>query len=389
MRRIHHYIWAIACLLLTACQQPAPKANNTDKTTPQKGEELLMLVGSYAEAQEEGIKLYRFNEDNGETEFVSGLTGITNPSFLTISPDEKRIYAVGEEDGETSTAHAIQLDHGKMTWLNSRLTRGGAPCNITLDPSGRFVLTANYMGGSITTFPIDKDGKLGEDSHLIRFTGKSVDPERQATPHLHSVRFTPDQAYLLANDLGTDRLYLFPINPNAKEGDAASLLDEAGRIDILLEPGSGPRHICFHPDKPLAYLINELSGKVTVLSYGKGQMRPTQYIEADSVGARGSADIHISPDGRFVYASNRLKADGIAIFAVDPAKGTLTKVGYQPTGIHPRNFALSPNGKYLLVACRDSDEIQIFLRDPENGLLTDTGLKITTNKPVCLKFLKS
>lgn len=233
-----------------------------------------------------------------------------------------------------------------MSWMNSRLTQGGVPCNITIDPSGEFVLTANYMGGSITVFPLDKEGALGEVSHVI------------------------------------------PINQVTERGNGASLLNESKRVDVPLEPGSGPRHICFHPDKPFAYLINELSGKVTAFSYAEGQMAITQYIEADTVGARGSADIHVLPDRHFLYASNRLKADGVAIFSIDSLNGSLTKVGYQLTRRHPRNFAISPNGKYLLVASRDDNVIQIFRRDASTGLLKDTGKEIRTSRPVCLKFLR-
>lgn len=200
--------------------------------------------------------------------------------------------------------------------------------------------------------------------------------------------FTPDGKYLLADDLGTDRIHLFPVNEAATEGDTHSLLNESQQTDIKVEAGSGPRHLCFHPNQQFAYLMNEISGKVTVFSYDKGKFDAIQYIEADTVNAQGSADIHISPDGKFLYASNRLKADGLAIFAVDPEKGTLTKAGYQLTGIHPRNFIISRNGRYLLVACRDSHFIQVFERDKETGLLKDTGKTIKTHQPVCLKFIQ-
>jgi 6-phosphogluconolactonase (cycloisomerase 2 family) len=194
------------------------------------------------------------------------------------------------------------------------------------------------------------------------------------------VEFTPDGKYLLANDLGTDKIHVFPLT---SEGN----LDKESTFDIGLEPGSGPRHICFSKDGRFAYLINEISGKVTALAYdGKG-LTPIQYIKSDTVNAQGSADIHLSPDGKFLYASNRLKADGIAIFSVDNQTGLLTKVGYQLTGIHPRNFIITPDGRFLLVACRDSNLVQIFARDEKTGLLVDTGKKIETSKPVCLKFM--
>ena len=164
-------------------------------------------------------------------------------------------------------------------------------------------------------------------------------------------------------------------------------LDKENTFDVELEPGSGPRHLCFSKDGRFAYLINELSGKVTTLFYNGQNLTPIQYIEADTLEARGSADIHLSPDGKFLYASNRLKADGIAIFSVDTQTGLLTKIGYQLTGIHPRNFIMTPDGCFLLVACRDDNLIQIFKRNKETGLLVDTGKKIETSKPVCLKFI--
>lgn len=377
----------MSSLIVGACTS-APKQQAEATTENKHG--MYMLVGSYAAPEEEGIKVYRFNEDTGDAEYVSGLKGISNPSYLTPSADGEKIYAVGEDEGLTSTANALRFDKrkGRLTLLNSQPTQGGAPCYITLSPSEQFVLTANYMGGSITVFPVEKEGKLSADARLITFAGKGPDKERQTQPHLHCVTFTPDHQFLLANDLGTDRIHVFPVNREATGSIAGSLLNEIKAYDVEIEPGSGPRHLCFHPNGKFAYLINELSGKVIAFSYQKGKLGAIQSIEADTVGAKGSADIHISPDGKFLYASNRLKADGIAIFAINPQEGTLTKAGYQLTGIHPRNFILTPNGRYLLVACRDSNSIQVFERDKKTGLLKDTGKTIKMNKPVCLKFIR-
>ena len=314
----------------------------------------------------------------GRQRYISGLKGISNPSYLTPSVDGERLYAVGEDDGQTSTANAIifNKEDGKLTLLNSQPTNGGAPCYITLSPSGKFVLTANYMGGSITVFPLNKEGRLESDSRLISFVGDGPDKERQSQPHLHCAEFTPDHKYLLANDLGTDQIHVFPVSESVSDGVSHSLLNESEEFNIKVESGSGPRHICFHPNQKFAYLINEISGKVIAFSYDKGKLNAIQYIEADTVGAKGSGDIHISPDGKFLYASNRLKADGIAIFSINQEEGTLTKTGYQLTGIHPRNFIISRNGRYLLVACRDSNSIQVFERDSQTGLLKDTGKTI-------------
>lgn len=373
-------------MILGACTSTKKQAEPITVSEDYNG--IYMLVGSYATPEEEGIKVYRFDEATGNAKYISGLKGISNPSYLVPSVDGERIYAVGEDEGKTSTANAIRFDKEQetLTLLNSQPTDGAAPCYIQLSPSGKFVITANYFGGSITVFPLDKEGRLKPDTRLISFIGNGPDKERQNQPHLHCVEFTPDHKYLLANDLGTDQIHIFPLSKEVTDGVSHSLLDESKEYNVKVEPGSGPRHICFHPNQKYAYLINEISGKVITFSYEKGKLNALQYIEADTIGAKGSGDIHISPDGKFVYASNRLQADGIAIFAVDQEKGTLTKAGYQLTDIHPRNFIITPNGRYLLVACRDSNTIQIFNRDKVTGLLSDTGKTIKTSKPVCLKF---
>lgn len=371
MKRI--ILGCIGAWMLNAC---APIKQNETM------ENLYLIVGSYATPQEEGIKVYAWNNEKGEATYVSGLAGISNPSYQVVTADGERIYSVGEDDGLTSTAHALSFDkaNGKLTLMNTQLTQGGAPCYINITPDGKSVITANYMGANISLIPLDSSGRLTENVKTIAFTGEGEIKNRQDQPHLHCVEFTPDGKHLLANDLGTDKIHVFPLNSDGK-------LDEKAGFDINLEPASGPRHICFSKDGRFAYLINEISGKVTTLSYDGKSLTPIQYIEADTVNAQGSADIHLSPDGKFLYASNRLKADGIAVFSVNQETGLLAKVGYQLTGIHPRNFVITPDGKYLLVACRDSNLIQIFSRDEKTGLLIDTRKRIETSKPVCLKFI--
>ena len=348
---------------------------------------LYMLVGSYGPADQEGIKVYKFNQAIGEGQYVSGVKGISNPSYQTVSKDGKRVYSVGEDDGGTASAHTLTFDAatGTLTLINSQPTQGAAPCHIALSPEEDYVVTANYNGSNISLFPLDEEGRL-KPGQTIGFEGSGPDKERQAIPHLHFVYFTPDNHYLLANDLGTDRIHRFPLNTRQK-GSNTPLVDRQRASDIRLTPGSGPRHAVFSADGRFAYLITELSGEVMAFTYDGDSLSLMQTVQADTLDARGSADIHLSPDGRFLYASNRLKGDGLAIFRVNPEDGTLSKAGYQPTGIHPRNFVLTPNGQYLLVACRDTDEIQIFARDASTGLLTDTGRRIKTTKPVCLKFI--
>lgn len=369
--------------ILTGCTgKKSQQAVTTSTSDP-----LYMLVGSYGPADQEGIKVYKFNQATGEGQYVSGVKGISNPSYQTVSKDGKRVYSVGEDDGGTACANALTFDAatGTLTLINSQPTQGAAPCHIALSPEEDYVVTANYNGSNISLFPLDGKGRL-KPGQTIGFEGSGPDKERQAIPHLHFVYFTPDNHYLLANDLGTDRIHRFPLNTRQK-GSNTPLVDRQRASDIRLTPGSGPRHAVFSADGRFAYLITELSGEVMAFTYDGDSLSLMQTIQADTLDARGSADIHLSPDGRFLYASNRLKGDGLAIFRVNPEDGTLSKAGYQPTGIHPRNFVLTPNGQYLLVACRDTDEIQIFARDASTGLLTDTGRRIKTTKPVCLKFI--
>ncbi len=345
---------------------------------------LYLLVGTYTSGTSEGIYAYQFNTETGESTYT-GMVKVGNPSYLTPNADHTFIYSVSESDGSLSSASALTFDktNGALRLINSQEAKGSGPCNIAIDPQEKFVVTANYGGGSISVFPIQADGSLAPVSQVIQFEGHSVDKSRQKSPHLHCVLFSPDGKYLFAADLGTDKLYR--MNIGYQPGTA--FIDQASLTSVEIAAGSGPRHFVFHPSNKYAYLINELGGTVTSFTYKKGQLKTFQTIEADSLNAQGSADIRITPDGRFLYASNRLKGDGLAIFAIHPSNGKLTKVGYQPTGIHPRNFTITPNGKFLLAACRDSHLIQVFAIDPATGLLTDTHQDIHLNMPVCLKLI--
>ncbi|MCR4920644.1 MAG: lactonase family protein [Bacteroidaceae bacterium] len=344
---------------------------------------LFLLIGSYSDSDAEGICVYSFDPQTARSTYVSGVSGISNPSFLCLSSNGKRVYAVGEDEGTTSTANYLKFNprKGTLRLVNSRPTQGGAPCNITLTPNERMVVTANYFGGSVTAFPLDRRGRLRKGNHY-RFDGHSVDPKRQTRPYLHAVYFTPDGSEMWCNDLGTDQIHAFPLQANGMP-----LIDAAHQADHFLKAGLGPRHLCFSSAGRLAYLLGELSGEVCTLDYSEpSHIRVVQTLRADSLNAGGSADIHISPDGRYVYTSHRLQGDGISILRVR-ADGTLAKVGYQPTAAHPRNFALTPDGRYLLVACRDADVVEIYRRDATTGLLSDTHERIHTSRPVCLQFV--
>ena len=351
---------------------------------------LIMYIGTYTEeSNSNGIYTYHFNQENGTFELLSSATA-ANPSFVTLSPDGKRLYAVSEYNDGRQGAYSFDVSEDKVQLSNpiflptapkESLPRAGAdPCHIVTD--GKYVITANYTGGDISVFSLDAEGKLKAETQHIAFVGKT--PKRVA--HIHCIIPTPDKNYILTTDLGNDRVYRFRYNKKARKN--AEVLT-AQRVAYEVSDGQGPRHLTFSKDGRFAYLINELGGECVVLSYRKGKLKEVQRIMADEGGGGGSADIHISPDGRFLYTSHRLKKDGIAIFAIDPEKGTLTKIGYQLTGIHPRNFAITPNGKYLLVACRDDNKIQVFERNEATGELTETPEEIEIDKPTCIVFGKS
>ena len=351
---------------------------------------LMMYVGTYTEGgNSKGIYTYHFNQENGIFELLSSATA-ANPSFVTLSPDGKHLYAVSEYNDGRQGAYSFDVSEDKVQLSNpvflptapkKVLPRAGAdPCHIVAD--SKYVITANYTGGDISVFSLDAEGKLQKEAQHIAFVGKT--PERVA--HIHCIIPTPDKKYILATDLGNDRVYRFHYNNKTHKN---SEVLTAQRVAYEVSDGQGPRHLTFSKDGRFAYLINELGGECVVLSYCKGKLKEVQRIMADEGGGRGSADIHISPDGRFLYTSHRLKKDGIAIFAIDPEKGTLTKIGYQHTGIHPRNFAITPNGKYLLVACRDDNKIQVFERNEATGELTETTQAIEVDRPTCIVFGKS
>ena len=337
------------------------------------GDEIRLLVGTYTDSGSKGIYSLSFDQESGRSLLLDSLE-IKNPSYLTISKDGRYLYAVSENSDATAALNAIRFraKTGKMRLLNTVLTHGEDPCHV--ETKGNIALTANYTGGSMSVFPIGKDGRLGNTKAVYKGNRGGERPQ-QSSAHIHMARFLGD-GHILATDFSADQLLLFGTNTSGVSYERV-----AGRV----AKNSGPRHIELSKDEKTVYVMSELSGTVTVFSNEHGTLRRLQTIASDSVNGRGGADIHLSPDGKFLYSSNRLKADGISIFKVNPANGLLTKVGYQLTGTHPRNFCITPNGKYLLCACRDINVIEVYSIDPENGLLRDTHQNIVLKKPVCVK----
>lgn len=352
-------------------------------------QEYYLFAGTYTGGKSKGIYVYKFNANSGEVQTVSNTDSSTNPSFLAISPNGKYVYAVNETGREKPgrvSAYAFDKNTGKLSLLNQQLSGGDDPCYIAVDASGKWVVVGNYSGGNLSVFPINANGALAPYSQLIQHKGGSVNKERQEKAHVHSTFFSPDGQYVLAPDLGMDKIMIYQFN-----GASRKPLTPAKIPFAATAPGSGPRHLDFHPNGKYAYLVEEMSGAVTVFTYNKGVLKPVQTIAthpADFKGKPGSADIHISPDGKFLYASNRGEENNIAIFSVDNATGKLTHVGYQPVrGVQPRNFMIDPTGKYLLVANQRTNNIVVYKRDMETGLLQATPQQIEIPNPVCLKMI--
>ena len=347
---------------------------------------LLMFTGSYASPADEGIALWVFDTDSATATRLGGVRGVNNPSFIV--PDvEGNLYAVGEDEGLTSTMNHLRYNASDalspLRLADSVATGGGAPCFVNISPDGRFVLTANYMGGNITIARRSPGGSLQPEPMVVSFPEADHPTTSDGKPRLHSVNFTPDGRYLLAADLGTDRLHMFPLKSGSD-----SLIDPDAVTRLPLREGMGPRHIDFSSDGRFGYLLGEVSGEIAVIDLADAaKPEVVQYILADTAGGHGSGDIHLSPDGHFLYASNRLKGDGIAVFGVDSLSGRLSMVDYCLTGPHPRNFAITPDGDWLLVACRDSDAIEVYRRDRSTGRLSELVRTISVSRPTCIRFL--
>lgn len=341
---------------------------------------LWMLVGTYTAAESEGIYLYRFDPGNASAEYVS-MAGISNPSYLAFSADGNFVYAVSEEDDETASVSSFRFDRveGTLELMNTIPTQGAAPCYISVSRDGKHVLTANYVGGSISVLSVLSDGRLGGLEQLIAFEGHGPDIERQEAPHLHCVDFTPDGKYIFATDLGTDNIYRFEVDYS---GDGP-FVREGSLKAYPVAPGSGPRHFAFRPDGKYMYLLNELSGVLMVFDYSEGDISLIQAVQADPSDAGGSADVAFTPDGKYLYTSHRLKDDGINTFAVQ-ADGRVEQGGFVRTGSHPRNISVTPDGRYLLSANRDGNNVEIYSIG-DDGALERRG-EIGLSMPVCVVF---
>ncbi|MET0298647.1 MAG: lactonase family protein [Flavitalea sp.] len=347
-----------------------------------------LIAGTYTNGDSKGIYVLKFNPKTAAITPLSVTTGVENPSYLAVSKNEQFVYAVNENGGDKPgevSAFSFNKKAGTLTFLNKQQTSGDHPCYVSIDNSGKWVFTANYSGGNFAVLPVNADGSLGKAAQVVDDNKLSTDPKLKA--HVHSTIFTPDQKYLLVPDLGLEKIFVYKFNPAGRQP-----LTPADQPFISFKAGHGPRHVSFHPRLPYMYCISENSGTVSSYSYNDGKFTELQDLSSHPdgfQGTKGSADIHVSPDGKFVYATNRGDANSIAIFAIDQVTGKISLKGIQSTeGKHPRNFTIDPTGNFLLVANRDSNNIVVFAIDRKTGLLKLHGKPYNVPNPVYLGLVK-
>lgn len=347
-----------------------------------------MLVGRYAADGCAGLSLYAFDQHNASFGFLDSID-LAAPSYLVADQASDMLYVVDELKDSSASLSAVHVDSARhqLKIVNAVRTEGASPCHVA--KYGDMVATANYRGGSVSLFRISQSGCILSLQTVIKGIIGGPDPTRQGTPHVHSVLFSPDGRYLFATDFSADRIMGVQVTKPLLHDATIIGHDIARTIPVTPDAigGYGPRHMVFSSDKRYLYVIGELSDCVTVYEYHEGSLSEVQTIVADDDHGRGGGDILFSPDGKFLYTSHRRKNDKIVIFSVDRHSGLLTKIGTHPTKSHPRQFSLTPNGRFLLVACMDEHVIQIFRRNPATGLLSDTNQSVSIETPAFVGFL--
>jgi 6-phosphogluconolactonase len=352
----------------------------------------LVYVGTYTtDGRSKGIYLLMMARQTGALRVVGPAAETTEPSFLTLAPGGPFVYAVNETteyEGKPSGAiSAFIRDRGTgaLTFINKLPTGGGAPCYVSLDGTSKFVLVANYVGGSVAVFSRGKDGGMADMTSFVQHVGHGPDADRQSSPHAHCIMPDPSNRFVLVADLGLDRVFVYGFD--AKSGK----LSAAPVTEAVMASGAGPRHLAFHPNGRILYVVNELDSTVSTLRYDKGTgkltiLQTVPSVSEPVIGRNAPADVHVHPSGRFLYMSNR-GHDSIAAFAIDKSTHTLRPLQLEATGGKwPRNFAIDPSGRFLFVANQRSNSIVTHRINAATGKLTPTGGSVELPAPVCIRF---
>lgn len=349
----------------------------------------ILYVGTYSTRGSEGLYAFDFDRSTGTFKPLQTTSELKSPSFLAIHPTGRYLYAVseaGEKSGSVG-AYAIDAKTGKLRFLNQQSSHGNGPCYVSIDKTGTWALVANYGGGNATVLPIDNNGALGAATDSVQFSGSGANAQRQEKPHAHSVILSPDNRFVYVADLGTDRVYIYELDT------VHGKLKPAQMPYATVKPGSGPRHLTFDPSGKHVYVVEELTSSTAVFTYDAKTGALTimedavKSLPTDFTAPNTSADIHTSPNGRFLYQSNR-GYNGLAIYSI-AKDGKLTLTGQQPAGGKtPRNFMVDSRGAYVLIANQDTDNVVVYKANAKTGKLTATGTELKVPAPVCLKLME-
>lgn len=360
----------LSCLAFLANAQPS---------------DCYLFIGTNTTGKSEGIYVYRFAE--GKARQVSKARA-DNPSYLAVSKNGDFVYAVketGVPGNSGASAFGFDKQSGNLTYLNTVTVATDGPCYLTVDPARKWLFTAEYKGGGLSAIPIRPDGSLGPLVQSFRYTGNGPVTKRQEAAHAHTAVFSPDHQHLFVTDLGTDLIHRYRFDPASTSLPLQVPTDSVFRS----KPGNGPRHLAFTQNGKRLYAINELGGTIDLFDVAVKNGPLVATVPSDSVAkpTMACADIHLSPDGRFLYATNRGVHNNIAVFSLDKHTGVPHWIQTLPTGGNtPRNFAIDPSGRYLLVANQRSDNVHVFARDPVSGKLSATQDSIAVPSPACLQF---
>lgn len=349
----------------------------------------IIYAGTSSLRESKGVYVFQYDRTSKMLTEIQTIDGGDSPNFLAISPNKQYLYVVytnGTIKGDNGSVMAFKIDSstGYLSKLNEQSTEGVGPAHVSIDPKGRFAYVSNYSTGNLVVYPLNNDGSLGNPSDIVQHSGNSIIPGRQDGPHVHSIIPSKDGNYIYVSDLGMDKIMIYQVQKNGK-------LEPALVPFVQSTAGAGPRHFVIHPNGNYAYSAEELSSTIGVFSVDKstGALNSIDRVRMlpESFTARNSAaDIHFSPDGKFLYASNR-GHESLVIFNVNPEDGKLTLVGHENTGgRHPRNFMIDKRGEYVLVANRDTDNIVVFKRNKKTGKLSPAGKQ--ANVPAVISLLQ-
>ena len=362
-----------------------------NSATAAEPDQSLVFVSAFASGERGAIHAFQFDAASGALKEIHRTTGVENPFFMALSPDRRFLYAIhakkfGGIEAEEIAAYQIEDRSGGLKFLNRQSSRGSASCYLDVDAKGRTLVVANYSTGSVASLPVQKDGSLGEAASFFQHTGSSVDPARQKGPNAHSIVISPDNRFALAADLGIDQIRCYEI-----DSATAKLSPNPKQPFVKAPPGAGPRHLTFHPNGKRVYVINELKNSVTSFDYEteSGVLTERQTISTLPEGFEGKshcADVKITPDGRFLYGTNR-GHDSIAAFRIGD-DGGLRRIGIEPSlGKGPQNLAITPDGRWLLCANMPGNNVVVFRIDPQTGALKSAGAPVSMPMPSCIRVL--